>query len=342
MMRSPGSELRANAIEALQADPEIGPNVGNDRFLHVAGVSAGSGLDMLEPWLRGLLHRTLLTPGLDRSEWAGEVARFLDVLSVRKGSVPCTIRSALTGITVTHTGFELDDAIVRPAVPTDFLVPIGRDAPEGVVFEYRTPLPAFAGPIGFSFPDDLVAQMESDHRARLTHFLLAVALTTEAPIQEQLVMKAIDFEGGGSGGLPEEIGPIAFQPRFLLDEPTIERIRSRYRELDGSDLSHLAVATRRFLMARTERVRPTDQIIDYAIGLESMSSRRYADKQGKELARLLADDPRERKAVESDHETFRAARERIVHDGAIPSDASFVAQVGRELVRKSLWARSRP
>jgi hypothetical protein len=341
MMHAPGAELRAKAIQALLADPEIGQNIGKERFLHVAGVPAGSGLEIVDSWLRPLLYATVGNPALERSDWGAEVDRFLDVLSVRDGMAPCTVRAALVGVTLTDAGFDLGDAVVRSAVDTDFHVPIGGTAPTGVVFEYRTRLPASAGPVGFPFSDELVAEMETAHQNRLTHFLLALAFATEAPIQEQLVMKEIDFGAGGSGKIPEEAGPIVSPPRFLLDEGAIERIRASYDALAETDLSRLGVATRRYLMARTERVRPADQIIDYAIALESMTAEYYAEKQGRELGRLLGKDPLARKTVESEHKTFRAAREAIVHDGRIPPDAKQVAQIGRDLVRRSLRTRSR-
>lgn len=340
MMHAEGSRLRQNAIDALHADPEIGPNVGKDQFLHVAGVSAGSGLELLEPWLRGLLRRVLIDPGRERAEWEAEIDRFLDVLRVRNGMVPCVVRSAFAGVVLSGAGFKLDDGTVQPAVDSDFLVPIGGEAPVGVVFEYRVQLPASAGPVGFSFPDELVSNIETAHQTRLTRFLLAVALSTEAPIQEQLVMKTIDFGGGGSGKLLEEMGPIASLHQYILDQSAIDRICDCYAALAGESLGSLGVATRRFLLARTERVRPADQIIDYAIALESMTSRRYGDKQGKELARLIADEATERKVVESEHKRFRAAREVIVHDGVIPPDAKDMAQTGRDLVRRALWAKS--
>jgi hypothetical protein len=340
MVHAGGSRFHQNAIDALHADPETGPNLGRDQFLHVAGVSAGSGLELLDPWLRSLLHRVLIEPGLRRPDWEGEISRFLDVLRVRDGTVFCAVKSAFAGIALPNAGFELDDGIVRPALDSDFHVPVGETAPVGIVFEYRTQLPASAGPVGLSFPDELVARIETAHQTRLTRFLLAVALTTAAPVQDQLVMKAIDFGGGGSGRLPEEVGPIVSSHQYLLDESAIDRICDCYLSLAGKNLGRLGVATRRFLVARTERVRPADQIIDYAIALESMTSERYADKQGKELARLLANDVSERKVIESEHKRFRAAREAIVHDGVIPPDVGGVAEMGRGLVKRSLWARS--
>ena len=50
MMHAEGSHLRQSAIDALHADPEIGPNVGKDQFLHVAGSQQGA---VLNSWIRG-------------------------------------------------------------------------------------------------------------------------------------------------------------------------------------------------------------------------------------------------------------------------------------------------
>jgi hypothetical protein len=340
MMRADGARLRSAVIEALSDDPEVGPNIGRERFLQVAGVSACSGLEILDPWLRSLLHRVLIEPGFDRSDWDREVGQFLDVLAVLDGAVSCTVRSAFAGMTLPEGGFELDDGMVRPAVATDFFVPIGATAPDGIVLEYRAHLPAAAAPLGLSFPEELVAEVETAHQTRVTRFLLAIALSTEAPIQEQLVMKEIDFGAGGSGKAPEEAGPIISFANFPLDKSAVGRVRSVYAGLAGKDLGRLGVATRRLLLARTERVRPADQIIDYAIALESMTSKRYGDKQGKELARLLASNEVERETLESDHERFRSAREAIVHDGVVPADSPSIAQTGRDLVGRSLRARS--
>jgi hypothetical protein len=82
--------------------------------------------------------------------------------------------------------------------------------------------------------------------------------------------------------------------------------------------------------------------MDCAIALESMTSKRYGEKQGKELARLLAYDATECKIIESEHERFRAAREAIVHDGVIPPDARNMAQTGRDLVRRAYRQGRRP
>ncbi len=334
-----GSGCRQEAIEALQSDRVIGPHVQKDQFLHVAGIAGGGGLELLDPWLSGLLHRVLIDPHLERSQWDAEISRFLDVLRVEGGTVPCAIHAALAGFALQDAGFELQgDAVVRPASETDFLVPIGEDAPDGVVFEYRVQLPASAGPVGFTFSDGVVAEVETAHQIRLTRFLLAMALMTEAPVQERLVMGRVDFAGGGSGRTPDEAGPIAGDYQYRLDELRITRVADCYGILAGKDLSRVGVATRRYLLARTERVRPADQIIDYAIALESMTSKRSGDKQGPELAKRITQNSGERRVIESEHIQFRGARESIVHDGLIPRDAKGIAEMGRNLVRRSLEA----
>ncbi len=92
-------------------------------------------------------------------------------------------------------------------------------------------------------------------------------------------------------------------------------------------------------MARTERVRPADQVIDYAIAIESMTKKRSGADQGKELARLIAD-PADAPSVEECRIAFRETRRQIVHDGVVPADVREPAALGEDLVRRSLRART--
>ena len=143
--------------------------------------------------------------------------------------------------------------------------------------------------------------MDAAHQNRLTRFLLAVAFATEAPIQEQLVMKEIDFGAGGSGKIPEEVGPIVSPPLFLLDDAAIERIRASYSALAESGSKSAGRPTRRYLMARTERVRPSDpdhRLFD-RLGVDDLAALRRQAGQG--TGRLLGVDLAARKEVESDH-----------------------------------------
>ena len=151
-------------------------------------------------------------------------------------------------------------------------------------------------------------------------------------------MGRVDFAGGGSGQDREEAGQITREYQYWLDDTANRRILECYGLLEGKDMRGIGVATRRYLLARTERVRPADQIIDYAIALESMTSEWYADKQGRELAKRISVNLAERPIAEAEHERFRAAREKIVHDGQVPGDAKEIAEVGSGLVRKSLQA----
>ncbi len=87
-------------------------------------------------------------------------------------------------------------------------------------------------------------------------------------------------------------------------------------------------------------MRPADQVIDYAIAIESMTNERGGPKQGKELAQLIARDLEQQEAAEAEHKMFRRARETIVHEGKVPANVREAAPVGEDLVRRSLRART--
>jgi hypothetical protein len=58
----------------------------------------------------------------------------------------------------------------------------------------------------------------------------------------------------------------------VLNERAAENLRQEYAALVEVPVRHVGVAVRRYLIARSERVRPADQVIDYAIAIESMTS----------------------------------------------------------------------
>ena len=56
----------------------------------------------------------------------------------------------------------------------------------------------------------------------------------------------------------------------MLNATAAEKLKQEYASLAGMPVRHVGVAVRRYLIARSERVRPADQVIDYAIAVESM------------------------------------------------------------------------
>jgi len=227
---------------------------------------------------------------------------------------------------------------LRNPGPQDFFTADEVAAPVSSIFEYRTFIPAQIGGSVSRFEVMLLLQVEGEHRHRATRLLVALALESPAPVQEQMVHRAVDFVGAGGGRQPAPIAPLP-SPPTVVDDPTAERIATCYEQLAGADLSGVAVAARRLLLARTERVRPEDQIIDYAIALESMTQEWGGKAQGKELSRLLGQHGVPEEEVERQHKSFRKARKAVVHEGIVPTHVKVHAETGRRLVEQSLRAR---
>jgi hypothetical protein len=290
-------------------------------------------------WLAGFLRSALALP-LD--EWSSEAQRFAAFLAVEGGSVPCGVRTTLLGVLLTAgEHIELHNATMRPALLDDFSgVDTHAPRPPAVVFEYDVDLPAAIESAPVTFPEDVIERVTGAHEAVITRVLLALVFATDGPVQEHLTMREVRYFGGGGGSAPEDVGPIVVRSPTVLDPDRIERLRREYRDLASRPLRDVGVATRRYLLARSERVRPADQVVDYAIAIESMTESRGGPKQGEELAHLLGGTPDERATVEQDHIAFRRARERIVHEGDIPANVKEAAALGQSLVLRSLRART--
>jgi hypothetical protein len=180
-----------------------------------------------------------------------------------------------------------------------------------------------------------------EHEEALTRLLLALAFVTVGPVQVDATMYEPVFSGSSAGEQPEIAGPILTGHLTMLNASAADDLRREYAALVDVPVRHVGVAVRRYLIARSERVRPADQVIDYAIAIESMTSEWGGKDQGKELAAVLASNGGEHKQVEGEHQAFRRARERIIHDGEIPADVAQVARLGESLVLRSLRARAR-
>lgn len=292
-------------------------------------------------WLAGFLRVALALPP---AEWETEAERFVAFLAVDGRVVPCTIRTTLLGALLADDDrIELGDGVLRPARLDDFShVDTQRPLPHAVVFEYSTEVPAeiSCGPVDFT--DDVTERTVKAHEEALTLVMLAFAFATSGPLQLDLTMREVPYLGSSSGRPEGEAGPIVVKYPTLLDRASTDRLRLEHDKLLKSPVNHVGVAVRRYLMARSERVRPSDQVIDYAIALESMTKERGGPNQGEELARLLGDSPDERKRIEASHKAFRRARERIVHEGDTPANAKEAATLGEDLVYRSLRARTGP
>ncbi|HEX4436454.1 MAG TPA: hypothetical protein VH061_06610 [Solirubrobacteraceae bacterium] len=260
------------------------------------------------------------------------------------GTAPCNISTTLIGVLLVNTEeIELRDAKLKLG---QFERDRHRNARGGplpaTVFQYETEIPAAIAAERVSFDDAVAEGATREHEEALTRLLLALAFVTGGPVQVDATMYEPVFSGSSAGEQPEIGGPILSGHLTMLNESAADDLRPAYAALVDVPVRHVGVAVRRYLMARSERVRPADQVIDYAIAIESMTSERYAQDQGKEVAALLASNDCERWQVAGEHKDFRRARERIIHEGEIPADVEHAARLGESLVLRSLRARVRP
>jgi hypothetical protein len=331
---------QAEAIQnLLSRDPVISENLQPGKSFCLAGTNWGVGTTPFRQWLQGFVRAALAG---EPDHWQAEAERFIAFFAVDTGTLPCLIRTTLLGVFL-NTGqvVRLHNGRIRPATFADFSRQDSQhEPPPAVVFEYEDDLPAVVASQPWARDDDVVEATTNKHEEAVTRLLLAFALATTGPVQIDLTMRELRYSSGAGGRPPEDPGPVVIQYPTVLDARNIGGLQAEYQRVAGQTVRGVAVATRRYLRARSERVRPADEVIDYAIAIESMTTERGGKKQGKELGRLLGDTPSSRKRVEDDHIKFRLARERIVHEGETPANVKEAAAIGEDLVRRSLQVRT--
>lgn len=291
-------------------------------------------------WLGGFARYAL---ACSEAEWGHIARRFNSFLTMEGGTAPCNVNTTLIGVLLVNTEeIQLRDAKLKLG---QFDRDRHRNARGGplpaTVFQYETEIPAAIATESVSFADAVAEGATREHEEALTRLLLALAFVTGGPVQVDATMYEPVFSGSSAGEQPEIAGPILAGHPAVLNERAAENLRQEHAALVGVPVRHVGVAVRRYLIARSERVRPADQVIDYAIAIESMTSKRYGEDQGKEVAALLASNDGERRQVAGEHKDFRRARERIIHEGEIPADVEHAARLGESLVLRSLRARVR-
>ncbi len=292
-------------------------------------------------WLGGFVRYALARPEAD---WDRIARLFHSFLAMENGTAPCNVNTTLVGVLLVNTEeIELTDGKLKLGHYDRERDRNGRGGPlPATVFQYETEIPAAIATQRASFPDPVAEGAIREHEEALTRLLLALAFVTVGAVQVDATMYEPVFSGSSVGEQPEVAGPILSGHLTMLNESAADDLRQEYAALVDVPVRHLGVAVRRYLIARSERVRPADQVIDYAIAIESMTSERYAKDQGEELAADLAGSDSEQKQVEGEHVAFRRARERIIHKGEIPADVEQAAQLGESLVLRGLRARARP
>jgi hypothetical protein len=324
--------------------PAIAAAAKPGNFLFVAG-SAGWGID-LDHLLPGFVREA---EPLTRDQRRQEAQRFLDLLLLSEGTAPMQVRTTLAGV-------QLEEGLVvnlpfgrlRAALSADFSAEEHlTKLPPAAVFEYEANLPArfgsnradpFAGEAGAG----LVQEVEEQHDRHVARVLLALVLAQEGPVQEHLAMRAPRYVGGGSGMSPLPLAPIVVSyPCRLTEGVAVNELARAAGLVAEIPIDRLGVVARRYLMAVTERTRPTDQIVDCSIAFEALTGTGRGRDQGKALAVLIGEVPAAFGDVANEHKVVKDARDAILHEGKTPRQAAMIASKGRALVRLGLAAAVR-
>lgn len=274
-----------------------------------------------------------------------EAERFLRFARVTDGAVEAEVATTLVGLKLPDgVELELPFGRLRAGGPLD-TPGLRRDEerlPPAAVFAFDTEIPAAVAP-DFPFGGDDGAHLRDEFRRRyedrLTRLLVALLLLDDAPVQEHLIRHRARYSNSARGiGLPPLAPIVADWPYQLEPGPRVEKLEEYARLVAGIEVTRLAVPTRRYLLARAERIRPEDQIVDYAIAIEALIGE-SGDERARLLAELVAHDKRSSEAeTEERAKRLARARNRVLHEGTIPQDAPEIALQSRDLVLRAIEA----
>ena len=345
-LRSP---LVAEVADALLNDAEVADLWSRGKLIVLPTGGGTAGLLPGRTWLPDFLwHAVAQSDDAARADVARE---FLATARLSRGAIPVSVSHTMVGFRLPNDDpVELEIGWLRNSVQSDLGIPFREHTQDmtGVVYGYVRDIPARIAPMTMPetvfTPDEAEAEWLIDDHL-FVRVLLALALETATPVREHMLWRRPLYLPGAHGRADEAAGLLIITPASpaVLTPGEVARVVSRFEELLQIDVAPLAAATRRYLLARSERVRPTDQLVDLGVALEALSGladRGKGPTHSKVLASLISHDPHERdRLFDEDLKYVRACREAILHRGERPANTREMATLATQLVRAALLGR---
>ena len=336
-------ETDADVTGLLRRDPVIAGYLALDQpMLNVA--RGGIGYD-----LRAAIAVFLRTAQAGEGAFGDEAERLLRALRLSGGVVPVRVRTVLLG-------FSFEEPVVLPfgqlfpATRSDLALPEASEAaPPASVFETVVDAPAVVGCAG---RDPWTADARDQAELALTEaadeplgrLTVSLACSYANPVQERMVWIGALYSGSqvGHGAIP--IGSAwTSAPRMGYPRLELDRLAQAAAVVAHvPDITRIAIAARRYFQAITERVRPADSLIDYAIAIEAITRTSRGEQQRDRLIALIgAGVPELSVDNAADFKLVKDTRNDIVHSRRRPTNVAGVATVARRLVDHAITSAVR-
>lgn len=253
-------------------------------------------------------------------------------------------------------GFSFEERVALPfgqlfpATRSDLALPDASESgPPASVFETVVDAPAAVGDLGRDpwtadvreQAELLLAEAADEPLGRL---IVSLACSYANPVQERMVWVGPLYSGSqaGRGAIP--IGSAwASAPRMRYPTLELDRLTQAAAVVARvPDITRIAIAARRYFQAITERVRPADSLIDYAIAIEAITQTSHGTKQRDRLVELIgAGVPKLGIDNAADFKLVKDTRNDIVHSRGRPTNLAGVASVARRLVDHAITSAVR-
>ena len=336
-------ESGAEILGLLRRDPVIAGYLALDEpMLNIGGGRTGYDL-------RGAVATFLRRVHGGQREFEDEAKRLLFSLRVTNGVVSVRVRTALLG-------FSFEEPVVLPfghlfpATRSDLALPAASERePPASVFETVVDAPAAVSGAGRDpWTADAREQAElalaEAADQPLDRLMVSLACSYANPVQERILWIGPLYSGSQVGRDAVPIGS-AWTHSGGMRYPPLELDRLAQAAAvvaEVADITRIAIAARRYFQAITERVRPADSLIDYAIAIEAITQTSSGKQQADRLVELIGPGvPALGVDNAADFKLVKDTRNAIVHSHGRPANVAGVASVARRLVDHAITSAVR-